>query len=1253
MSEQQSNRRTKQPVVYQCRDTRCSRVGQKFSSSRGYRVHCSTYHNRVEYSSHSDDSYSSDNIGDSGENANSDDNSNASPSNTHSPMIPAPPLPDPNVANAAGTFPAEDISINDSDESYPGSSSLRITSPNNANARTLRLIEMLQVSGSRGAPAVPTGVLDDNNEVEDNDEGEIESVVSECSDESTALQYLEFRRQLRPRGSGTVPITSHDDTNEEEGIAASSSVGVPTPAPDVEQNSTVAAATAAEHNPYFLIQRKEQVDKVSNDSFKQWFKASSLTPSQKIELRSLFYTTEVNTPHSLYATMCTQMINTVFDISPKHAHDISFRSRKVFVEEVCSFNGGADLLPKKIPVKLKNQNVTVELVTHDASAWMHSLLTDPALMVDGNMLFPGDSSSADIFVDPNTIDEEYYGDITTGSAYREAYSHLCNPDEGNNLLLPILTFADKTHTDGLGNLTIEGVTFTLGIFNRETRFHSRSHGILGYLPSRSRIEKMGGDKISPSQRCEDVHQMLTVIWQSYADQFDKKFFYWDLNYRGQEYRVKFFPYIQLLGGDSEGQDYHLGRYVARSAGIQSPCRMCKVTTDNLSNPYEEFAYKTQEDIITIVSRKNKDRCKAVSHHPFIPAYASLDVLPGSQRGMFAATPGEVLHMVNRGIQDRVFEALMDEKKAPRNTRERQEYDRVEAVYSKSGAQGKDGKSQKNRSSLLNQPYRVFTETACWELDRHASIIGNHLNQQSDRNKPRTRFSSRFTSNAKKTAGEMTGVLLVFVMFLVSSEGHKFCNQYRMDALSQAAYIQTIELLLMLEQMFHCPRLPVEYVKGKMREHVSIFRDLLNRTLGRTEGMGMDFLKNHLVSHVTDDTQIHGVPRNYGGGPGEHRHSDFAKKPGKRTQRRHMLFDYQTSVRLTETRLINIFVDRLFLWYADNLDVDDPNIPGPSAYLSLQLHNNRYLLSNDNKSNGTRYKLSNQFCTVHFFGSESIPNIAETSGSDDSQHTNMGIVFEEKRWRKRKTSSQQIWPDEVQQQRVGLFIQSLIREIYDHLVVDNNDNDVDVPATSVDLYGLAAVKSKTEDEPEHFDMEGKPRSHLLFYANPLVGKHDWANIDWGENDGSVPAHLITYVDLRSIPSGHPAYPPGRYALLESMLGPVPENNMEYVWSEDNPSKIGLIHDSSRLLYYGTKVLENGDSVGEADRIPQMFCVPLESIDSECIAIPDIGAPPELRDAYIFLPPMSSWPMRFGQAIESMPSADGSIPLSLSSSSDSDL
>ena len=66
--------------------------------------------------------------------------------------------------------------------------------------------------------------------------------------------------------------------------------------------------------------------------------------------------------------MCTQMINTVFDISPKHAHDLSLRTTKAFVEEVCSFYGGEYLLPKKIPVRLKNQNVAVELVTHDASA---------------------------------------------------------------------------------------------------------------------------------------------------------------------------------------------------------------------------------------------------------------------------------------------------------------------------------------------------------------------------------------------------------------------------------------------------------------------------------------------------------------------------------------------------------------------------------------------------------------------------------------------------------------------------------------------------------------------------------------------------------------------------------------------------------------------------------------------------------------------------------------------------------------------
>ena len=138
MSEQHSrNRSQKQTVVYQCRDSRCSRVGQKFSSSRGYRVHCSTYHNRVEYSSPSEDSLSSDsNLCVSGENGNSDANSNASPSNTCSPMKQGPTLPEPNVAIARSSLNEDDLSSN-AGKSFPASSNLRRSNSPQNNARQL------------------------------------------------------------------------------------------------------------------------------------------------------------------------------------------------------------------------------------------------------------------------------------------------------------------------------------------------------------------------------------------------------------------------------------------------------------------------------------------------------------------------------------------------------------------------------------------------------------------------------------------------------------------------------------------------------------------------------------------------------------------------------------------------------------------------------------------------------------------------------------------------------------------------------------------------------------------------------------------------------------------------------------------------------------------------------------------------------------------------------------------------------------
>jgi hypothetical protein len=106
----------------------------------------------------------------------------------------------------------------------------------------------------------------------------------------------------------------------------------------------------------------------------------------------------------------------------------------------------------------------VDVVTFNFREMMCSLLTDPNLMQEENLVFWKHPLEAPC-PNPTHVDE-----INTSTWYWHAHQTLCtNP---NDLLCGIILFIDKTHTDTIGKLTLEPVSFTLSIFKHSVRTKS-------------------------------------------------------------------------------------------------------------------------------------------------------------------------------------------------------------------------------------------------------------------------------------------------------------------------------------------------------------------------------------------------------------------------------------------------------------------------------------------------------------------------------------------------------------------------------------------------------------------------------------------------------------------------------------------------------------------------------------------------------------------------------------------------------------
>ena len=139
-----------------------------------------------------------------------------------------------------------------------------------------------------------------------------------------------------------------------------------------------------------------------------------------------------------------------------------------------------------------------------------SLLTNPFLMKDENLLL--DKTNPYRRVPKSTV----LDDINTGWWYHETSNIMCTDDK--DVLFPLLIFIDGSNIDNNGRLSVEPVTLTLGIFNRETRNVAEAWRTIGFIENKSNkvSEDLKQSKQS-SAKLQDYHAILDYILKDLKD----------------------------------------------------------------------------------------------------------------------------------------------------------------------------------------------------------------------------------------------------------------------------------------------------------------------------------------------------------------------------------------------------------------------------------------------------------------------------------------------------------------------------------------------------------------------------------------------------------------------------------------------------------------------------------------------------------------------------------------------------------------
>ncbi len=140
--------------------------------------------------------------------------------------------------------------------------------------------------------------------------------------------------------------------------------------------------------------------------------------------------------------------------------------------------------------KLKPQDVDVNLTfrgqatisVFDLETMIMSLLIDPTLMQPKSTAHCYDLLTNKC--EGNNKDDRY-GEIHTEDAWEAAQQQFCGNDNPINMPIALVIFADKSHLDLHGSLSLLPIIFTLSCFSHESRNKDKFWRPLAFLPNHS------------------------------------------------------------------------------------------------------------------------------------------------------------------------------------------------------------------------------------------------------------------------------------------------------------------------------------------------------------------------------------------------------------------------------------------------------------------------------------------------------------------------------------------------------------------------------------------------------------------------------------------------------------------------------------------------------------------------------------------------------------------------------------------------
>ena len=359
------------------------------------------------------------------------------------------------------------------------------------------------------------------------------------------------------------------------------------------------------------------------------------------------------------------------------------------------------LYPKKIPVWLPGRQEYADVVVHDFQACLFSLLSNPALMQKEHLLFDPDNpkgwcTDEDTREGLSNLQQEedeadngqWYGDVNTSDMFRTGLKTYCTLP--GDFHCPLIFFVDSTPIDVHGNLSMEPVQMTLGIFNQAARSRPEFWVNLGYVNSKNTkksayevsfeaarerhnlhrarnvkknsrtAEAVPGVENGVPKTMHDYHLQLGVIFSELHGIQQQGGLNWQWNLSSPDYPTN--PYclklpILFIIGDTVGHDKLVG--IKAGGGEHVYCRACECLQRDMGDPcHKPVLTKMLQLQQWLQDGAQRKKAEQRGYWPMTKNAFFQLLFCDPVYGINGCTPVEILHHLQQGLFKYVLNELL-------------------------------------------------------------------------------------------------------------------------------------------------------------------------------------------------------------------------------------------------------------------------------------------------------------------------------------------------------------------------------------------------------------------------------------------------------------------------------------------------------------------------------------------------------------------------------------------------------------------